>query len=54
MEMLDTLVEAVFLSFLIGAILGGVVVAHFVAKPQTEAEDEKLQPVKIRSDRDNG
>jgi hypothetical protein len=53
MEMLNTLVEAVFISFLIGAIMGGVVVAHFVTRGQTE-ETGKLQPIKIRSDRDNG
>jgi len=52
MEMLNTLVEAVFISFLMGAIIGGVVVAHFVTRSQTQ-ETDKLQPVKIRSDRDN-
>jgi uncharacterized membrane-anchored protein YhcB (DUF1043 family) len=54
MEMLNTMVEAVFISFLIGAILGGVTVAHFVTRSQAQDESEnKLQPVKIRSDRND-
>ena len=52
MEMISTLVEAVVMSFLVGAILGGVVVAHLLVKSQPE-EESNLQPVKIKVDRND-
>jgi len=48
MEMLNTVVEAVVLSFCIGAIVGGVIVAHFQLKP-AEQEDNQLQPAKVKA-----
>jgi len=48
MEMLHTVAEAVFISFFVGAIVGGAVVAHFQLKP-AEQNDQKLQPVKIKA-----
>lgn len=53
MEMLNTMIEAVFISFLIGTIFGGVVVAHFVHKSQVQDDSGKLQTVKVESDRDD-
>ena len=47
MEMLHTVVEAVVLSFFIGGIVGGVIVAHFQLKPIEQAEDQ-LQPAKVK------
>lgn len=52
MEMFNPLVEAVFMSFLIGAILGGVIVAHIVAQPENQENDD-LAAVKIRSDKED-
>ncbi len=53
MEMLNMVVEAVFISFFVGAILGGVVVAHWLTRSQDD-ETGKLQPIKVRSDRNDG
>lgn len=53
MEILHTVAEAVFLSFLMGAVVGGVVVAHFQLKP-ADQEHGKLQPAKVKvSDHDH-
>lgn len=48
MEILNTVVEAVVLSFSIGAIVGGVIVAHFQLKP-AEQEEGQLQPAKVKA-----
>jgi len=48
MEMLNTVVEAVVLSFCIGAIFGGVIVAHFQLKP-AEQDEGRLQPAKVKA-----
>ncbi len=47
MEILHTVAEAIFISFFVGAILGGVVVAHFQLKPQAQ-EDQNLQPETVK------
>ena len=47
MEILHTVAEAVFISFFMGAIVGGVIVAHFQLKP-AEQDEGKLQPVKVK------
>ena len=47
MEILHTVAEAVFLSFFVGAIVGGAVVAHMQLKP-ADQEDSQLQPAKIK------
>ena len=47
MEILHTVAEAVFLSFFVGAIVGGAVVAHMQLKP-IEQEDNQLQPAKVK------
>ena len=47
MEILQTVAEAVFISFFVGAIMGGVVVAHFQLKPQSQ-EDQNLQPETVK------
>lgn len=48
MEMLHTVVEAVFLSFFVGAIIGGAIVAHFQLKPSEQQEGE-LRTVKVKA-----
>lgn len=54
MEILQTVAEAVFISFFVGAIMGGAVVAHFQLKPQSQ-EDENLQPKTVEiNDRNDG
>ena len=47
MEILQTVAEAVFISFFVGAIMGGVVVAHFQSKSQSQ-EDQNLQPETVK------
>lgn len=47
MEMLHTVVEAVVLSFFVGAIVGGAIVAHLQLKP-AEQDESQLQPIKIK------
>jgi hypothetical protein len=50
--MLHTVAEAVFISFFMGAIVGGAIVAHFQLKSVEQNEDQ-LQPVKVKiSDHD--
>jgi len=49
MEILQTVAEAVFISFFVGAIMGGAIVAHFQLKSQSQ-EDENLQPQTIEID----
>jgi len=45
MEMMYSMVEAVLLSFFMGAIMGGVVAAHLKTKHQNvEIEDKKESP----------
>jgi len=54
MEILQTVAEAVFVSFFVGAIMGGVVVAHFQTKSQRQ-EDQNLQPETVKiNDRNDG
>lgn len=47
MEILQTVAEAVFISFFVGAIMGGAVVAHFQLKPQNQ-EEQNLQPETVK------
>ncbi|MDH3326730.1 MAG: hypothetical protein OEM38_08435 [Gammaproteobacteria bacterium] len=47
MEILETVAEAIVVSFVVGAVMGGVVVAHFQIKTQNQ-EDENLQPETIK------
>ncbi len=56
MEILQTVAEAVFISFFVGAIMGGVVVAHFQLKSQSQEEqNENLQPETVKvQDRSEG
>ncbi len=47
MDMLETVAEAVFISFFVGAIMGGIIVAHFQFKSQVQDEHD-LQPETIK------
>jgi len=49
METLQTVAEAVLISFFVGAIMGGVVVAHLQAKTQDQ-EDADFHPETVRVD----
>jgi len=53
MEMLHTVAEAVVLAFLVGAIVGGAVVAHFQLKSDVQNSEKKLQTVKVDIDNTN-
>jgi len=46
MEIMQTVAEAVFISFFVGAIMGGAVVAHFQLRSQNQEESD-LQPKTI-------
>jgi len=53
MEFIYTVIEAVVIAFFMGAILGGVVVAHFRNKSVVQTdEDLQLERVKVKIDRD--
>jgi len=55
MEILQTVAEAVFISFFVGAIMGGAVVAHFQLKPQSQEDESGLQPKTVEiNDRNDG
>jgi len=47
MEILQTVAEAVFISFIVGVIMGGVIVAHLQAKPRRQ-EDRDMQPEPVK------
>jgi len=49
MEILHTVAEAVFVSFFMGVIIGGAIVAHFQLKSTAQSTDDKLQTVKIKA-----
>ncbi len=49
MEILHTVAEAVFISFFMGVIIGGAIVAYFQLKSTAQSTDDKLQTVKIKA-----
>jgi len=55
MEILETVAEAVLISFIVGAIAGGIVTAHLQGRFHTK-EQENLQPepVKVKANRNDG
>jgi len=55
MEILHTVAEAVFISFIVGAMVGGAIVAHLQLKPSEQNESEgKMQSIKVKaSDHDH-
>jgi len=54
MEMLHAVAEAVLISFVVGAIMGGMVTLHMQSRYQNQNDDGKLQPVKVKADRHDG
>jgi len=51
MEMLHVVAEAVLISFVVGAIMGGMVTAHMQSRYQNRDQDENLTPVRVKADR---
>ena len=54
MEMLHAVAEAVLISFVVGAIRGGMVTAHMQARYQNQNQDDKLEAVKVKVNRNDG
>lgn len=53
MEMLHTVAEAVLISFVVGAIMGGMITLHMQARHQNQNQDGKLEAVKVKVDRND-
>lgn len=58
MEIMYAVIEAVVVSFFLGAVLGGIVVTHLIRKQDVvqtshtiEHETPEMEPVKIKIDR---
>jgi uncharacterized membrane-anchored protein YhcB (DUF1043 family) len=50
MDFMYTVVEAVVISFLVGAVMGGIVAVHLQTRSERR-EELKLQKVKVKADR---
>lgn len=53
MEMLHTVAEAVLISFVVGAILGGMITVHMQARFQNQSQESKLEAVKVKTNRND-
>ena len=52
--MLHNVAEAVLISFVVGAIMGGMITVHMQARYQSQSGNENLEPVKVKANRNDG
>jgi len=52
--MLHAVAEAVLISFVVGAIMGGMITAHMQSRYQNQSNQGELEPVKVKADRNDG
>jgi len=53
MEMLHAVAEAVLISFVVGAIMGGMITAHMQSRYQNQSREVELEPAKVKVDSDD-
>ena len=54
MEMLHAVAEAVLISFVVGAIMGGMITAHMQSRYQNQSHEGELESAKVKVDRHDG